>query len=337
MPMKKQFIFVLVIIVTFGFIGVSFADCRGCCNGHQGIICENGVTKCVDGTALSQKCKNKGCEACEDPQPEPLTPATIKVASFNLYIFGQGKLKKQYAMAILAYTISQFDIVAIQEIRDKKETAIGVLESMVDALGTDYTYITSVRLGRTSSKEQYAYMFKTDVIEQIGSGHVYPDSNDIFEREPYSAHFKVKNGNFDFVLLNIHTKPKKATEEIEAMPDTIQDASNHFNEPDVIALGDYNADCRKGTQYYDENNMDCPMRADEYTWIIPNEADTNLASGTDCTYDRIIITTEGIENYAQTWGVHRFDTIHNLSYTKAKKVSDHYPVWAEFFVDKDTD
>ncbi len=27
-------------------------------------------------------------------------------------------------MAILAYTITQFDIVAIQEIRDKKETAI---------------------------------------------------------------------------------------------------------------------------------------------------------------------------------------------------------------------
>ncbi len=336
--MKKKIIITSVIcFMSLCFYRISFADCRGCCNGHQGIICDNGITKCVDGTELSQKCKNKGCEACDYSPPDSLTPATIKIASFNLYIFGQSKLKKQFEMAIIAYTISQFDIVAIQEIRDKKETAIPVLENMVDALGTDYTYITSVRLGRSSSKEQYAYMFKTDVIEQIGSGHVYPDNDDTFEREPYSAHFKVKSGNFDFVLLNIHTKPKNATEEIEAMPDTIQDASNHFAEPDVIALGDYNADCRKGTQYYDENNMSCPMRATEFTWIIPNEADTNLASGTDCTYDRIILTTEGIENYAQTWGVYRFDLIHNLDYSNAKKVSDHYPVWAEFYVNVDHD
>ncbi len=52
-----------VFVITFA--ATAYADCRGCCNGHQGIICDNGITKCVDGTELSQKCKNKGCEACD--------------------------------------------------------------------------------------------------------------------------------------------------------------------------------------------------------------------------------------------------------------------------------
>ena len=78
------------------------------------------------------------------------------------------------------------------------------------------------------------------------------------------------------------------------------------------------------------------MRADKYTWLITNDMVTNMADK-ECTYDRIIITESAKEDYADKAGVDRFDETHNLTAKEAKKVSDHYPVWATFYTGKDTD
>lgn len=44
---------------------------------------------------------------------------TIKIASFNIQVFGRSKASKPEAMEVLASITSQFDIVAIQEIKNK--------------------------------------------------------------------------------------------------------------------------------------------------------------------------------------------------------------------------
>lgn len=44
--------------------GYLFADCRGCCSHHGGVVCRDGVTMCADGTPLSTKCASKGCNVC---------------------------------------------------------------------------------------------------------------------------------------------------------------------------------------------------------------------------------------------------------------------------------
>ena len=63
-------------------------------------------------------------------------------------------------MEVLASIIFQFDIVAIQEIRDKSGKAIKDLEVAVDDLGENYDFLIGPRchprLGRSNSKEQYA-------------------------------------------------------------------------------------------------------------------------------------------------------------------------------------
>ncbi|HOR92247.1 MAG: hypothetical protein BWX81_00124 [Spirochaetes bacterium ADurb.Bin110] len=43
---------------------------------------------------------------------------------------------------------------------------------------------------------------------------VWPDSEDLFEREPYMIMFKARDGTFDFVLLDIHVKIEDAFKEI---------------------------------------------------------------------------------------------------------------------------
>ncbi len=57
----------------------------------------------------------------------------------------------------------------------------------------------------------------------------------------------------------------------------------------------------------------------------------------DCTYDRIIISTPAITDFTGNSGVFRFDEAYNLTYYMTIAVSDHYPVYAEFWNNRDTD
>jgi hypothetical protein len=62
--MLKLLISTTVLAIALAAGSVGQADCRGCCSRHGGVVCENGVTKCRDGTPLSAKCSSKGCNKC---------------------------------------------------------------------------------------------------------------------------------------------------------------------------------------------------------------------------------------------------------------------------------
>jgi len=272
--------------------------------------------------------------------PEPIEinlpdgKETITIASFNIQAFGKTKAGKPDIMKILAKTIAQFDVIAIQIIRDKSGTAIRKLKAEVDDLGTDYDYLIGPRLGRTSSKEQYAFIYNTETMV-AGESYTFDDSSgDLFQREPFIANFIVKNGKYDFILITIRTDPDEATGEINALSIVVKDAQNRFpDEKDFIILGDLNADCK----YFDEDDLTSPLRNAKFMWLITNDMGTNLAQFS-CTYDRIIITAFTTkEDYAGKSGVFRFDRIFGLKAKEAKKISDHYPVYGEFYADKDSD
>ncbi|NQT09136.1 endonuclease/exonuclease/phosphatase family protein, partial [Candidatus Bathyarchaeota archaeon] len=191
----------------------------------------------------------------------PEDPSTIKVAAFNIQIFGRTKREKEDVMAILVNITRQFDLVLIQEIRDSSETTAPLFLDMInDAEGPEYAYVRSPRLGRTTSKEAYAYFYNTETVtHDEGSDHVYNDTDDVFEREPYIATFS--SGGFDFTLIGIHTKPDDAPQEIGNL--TIVVASVLAEDPDeadIIILGDLNAD----GSYFDEDVSSSPLQASEY-------------------------------------------------------------------------
>ncbi|KPQ43994.1 MAG: Endonuclease/Exonuclease/phosphatase family protein [Candidatus Methanoperedens nitroreducens] len=258
---------------------------------------------------------------------------TVKLAAFNLQIFGTSKADKPEVMDVLSKTIRNFDIVAVQEIRDASQTALPALKNAVnDMAGPKYDFVVSDRLGRTTSKEQYAYFYNTQTMQQIGYPYVYPDSKDVFQREPYISEFKARNGSFDFVLITIHTDPDTATQEINDLPAVVENAKSRYQgEGDFIILGDLNADCN----YFNENSGS-PLRSSDYYWLINNSVYTTTKS-TDCTYDRIIISTPAITDFTENSGVFRFDKAYNLTYDMTISVSDHYPVYAEFWNNRDTD
>ncbi len=70
---------------------------------------------------------------------------------------------------------------------------------------------------------------------------------------------------------------------------------------------------------------------------MPNSAGTIVL--TDNTYDRIIATPSLSEDYAGEFGVSQFSDFFDFSVSalEPKNVSDHYPVWAEFWANRDSD
>lgn len=55
---------ILELIALFFLSQAAFADCRGCCSGNGGVVCQNEQTKCGDGSELSAKCEAKSCNKC---------------------------------------------------------------------------------------------------------------------------------------------------------------------------------------------------------------------------------------------------------------------------------
>jgi hypothetical protein len=131
-------------------------------------------------------------------------PNLLSVMTWNLQIFGPTESSDPDRLAIIADFVRKADIVAIQEIRDASGEAIKRLEKAIDEV-EDYEYVIGPRLGRTRMKEQYAFLYDPDVIEILGS-YTYDDSQeDLFQREPFIVHVKSTAGNFDAILINIHT------------------------------------------------------------------------------------------------------------------------------------
>ncbi len=307
-------IFILMVIILVGYIYIS----------------ENPAV--IDG--IPNKPDSQPVITPAGPPTTNTSPNNIvKLAAFNLQIFGTTKAGKPEVMDVLSKTIRNFDIVAVQEIRDTSQTSLPALKNSInDMAGPKYDFVVSDRLGRTASKEQYAYFFNTQTIQQIGIPYTYPDSTDVFQREPYISEFKSNNGNFDFVLVTIHTDPDTADQEINDLPNVVENAKGRYQgEGDFIILGDLNADCN----YFDENSGS-PLRSSDYYWLINNSVDTTTKS-TDCTYDRIIISTPAITDFTGNSGVFRFDQVYNLSYNMTISISDHYPVYGTFWSNRDTD
>ena len=259
---------------------------------------------------------------------EPVQPNgdTIKIAAFNVQIFGETKREKAKVMNTLVQIVRQFDVVLIQEIRDASETTAPIFLEAIKAVdGPEYAFIKSERLGRTNSKEAYAYFYNTESVQYLdSSAFVYNDVDDVFEREPYVASFK--SGNFDFTLIGIHTKPEDVYNEIGNLTIVFDYVESMGNERDIIALGDFNAD----GSYYDEESMDNLLTDYGYFWVIGNEVDT--MTKTNWTYDRMVMTdytysSEYIQNSAT---VYKFDIVYGLNQTFTQAVSDHYPIYGLF-------
>jgi endonuclease/exonuclease/phosphatase family metal-dependent hydrolase len=269
-------------------------------------------------------------------QPTPTAPAAppptpmfggpaIRIATFNIQIFGDAKASNVNVMRTLAGIIQNFHVVAIQEIRTKDDYFIdNFLRTYVNTNGHVYDKVVGPRLGRSVSKEQYAFLYDTAAIE-VNRNSVYTvnDPDDLLQREPLVAMFRVRGPPaeqaFTFVLIDMHTEPDKATAECSTLAQVYQAVRRASGgEDDIILLGDLNAD---------DKHLGDLNRLDGVRPIVQN---TFTNTRQNAQYDNIIIHQPSTTEFTGRWGVYNFQKYFNLTPDQALQVSDHFPVWAEF-------
>jgi endonuclease/exonuclease/phosphatase family metal-dependent hydrolase len=261
--------------------------------------------------------------------PAPPSPMfggpAIRIASFNIQVFGDSKASKPHIMWTLAAIVQNFHIVAIQEIRTQDDYFIdNFLRNYVNQNGRAYDRVVGPRLGRSVSTEQYAFLYDTAAVE-VNPRMTYTvnDPDDLLHREPLVAMFRVRGPPpqqaFTFVLVNIHTDPEETDTELDALGQVYQVVRHaSAGEDDIILAGDLNVD-DKHLGYLGRLEGIKPIIRGIYT----NTKQTAL-------YDNIVIHQPSTAEFSGRGGVYNFEQIHKLSRDQALQVSDHLPVWAEF-------
>lgn len=248
----------------------------------------------------------------------------IRIGSFNIQVFGSSKLQKTHVMQTLADVARQFDVLAIQEIRSKDDDVMAEFLKLVNADGGHYEYIVGPRLGRTVSKEQYAFLFDTRRIEvDLDTLYTVNDPDDLLHREPYVARFRTRGVTggvpFTFTLVNIHTDPDETKTELDALADVFlavhQDGSG---EDDVIILGDLNVD---------EHHLG---RLGQLPGIVPTITGVPTNTRQNKTYDNLVLDRRTTTEFLGRSGVLNLLERYKLTEAQALEISDHMPVWAEF-------
>ncbi len=252
---------------------------------------------------------------------------TIRIATFNIQVFGRTKISKPVVIDILSRITRHFDVIAIQEIRAKDQDILPLFVEAINSGGRQYDYVIGPRLGRSSSKEQYAFVFDRASIE-VDRQQLFTiddERDDLLHREPFVGWFRVRgpaaNQGFTFSLINIHIDPDEVATELQVLDDVMRVVRDDGrNEDDVILLGDFNADDR----HFGELG-----RVPQIAWAISG-VPTNTRGTKQ--YDNIVFYANATREFTGRTGVFDFMREYNLTIDEALEVSDHLPVWAEFSI-----
>lgn len=257
----------------------------------------------------------------------------MKVASFNARRFGAKKIANKKVLSTIVKIISRYDILLLLECVDAHEKAvIKLMDELNKSKSDHYSYVISKSIGRKTYKEQYLFVYRDDIIK-VKECYQYPDDQpgdvDAFSREPFIVRFQPKSkGIKDIVMIPVHTTPTDSVKEVDELYDVCRMIKEKWNTEAIIVLGDFNAD---GKYVSNRKMKQIRLRNDPtYHWLIKDDEDTTASSGTDCSYDRIVVH-EKLYSYVvpDSAKVFNFQEAFGLTEEEALEVSDHYPVEVE--------
>jgi endonuclease/exonuclease/phosphatase family metal-dependent hydrolase len=281
----------------------------------------------------------------------------LLIATWNIRAFGdltekweaqEGDSPKRDLQSVLYIDeiVSRFDVIAIQEVKGN----IKALRHLLKRLGSDWGLIlTDVTVGARGNDERMAYLFDTRRVKPSGLACevVVPEEwiNDTssealrrqFARTPYAI--SLAAGKETLILVTLHVvygdSASDRTEELRGIAQWLADWAKREDSwgHNLIVLGDFNID-RQGDANYDAFTS-TGLRPPKELEDIPR---TIFKDGKDKYYDQIawfceagdvpLMTLEydghaGFFDFAEA-----LPTEDRLG--QSWKMSDHYPLWAEF-------
>jgi endonuclease/exonuclease/phosphatase family metal-dependent hydrolase len=255
------------------------------------------------------------------------SPQSILIASFNIQVLGEAKMKDTKAIERIVEVIRQFDIVAIQEIRAKDQTLIPRLLGIINSKGARYDYVIGTPLGRSNIKEQYAFVYDSNtVVTNPNATYTVEDKADLLHREPLVARFVTRVPPnvrpFSFSLVNIHTDPDEVKDELPIMH-TVLKGIREFEylsaaEDDVLLMGDLNAS---------PSQFGTLGKVPGIRWTV-NDEPTNTRRTQ--IYDNMLFDRDLTNEFTGRAGVLDLCQMFGINTEEALRISDHLPIWAEF-------
>ena len=264
---------------------------------------------------------------------------TIRIATFNIQFFGPSKMAEPQTMQTIARVVSQFDVVAIQEVRNGKADPVGALADLLQASGANYGYTVSESIGKGDRyKEAYAFLYDRSRIAMIpDSAYLVQDPGGLMSREPMVASFETRSGTrdgrkpFRFTLVNAHTSPSEVAanaiiNEMNVLDDVFVSVRNYeyemAGEEDLILLGDLNVDTK---------NL---RELGQIPGVISVAGDLRTNTRRDKTYDHILIDRHMTREFTGRYGLLDLQDTFGLNEEQALRISDHQPLWAEFTINE---
>ncbi|KAG9471654.1 hypothetical protein GDO78_013924 [Eleutherodactylus coqui] len=256
--------------------------------------------------------------------------ATFRICSFNIQSFGEAKCAKPEVMNVIVKVVSRCDIMLLMEIKCNTGKVIKTLMEKLNSqpeTKDEFSFIISNRLGRKTYKEQYAFIYRKQLVA-VKDIYQYLDHQDgdadAFSREPFVVWFQTYKR--DFVIIPQHTTPEAAVREIDELYDVYLDVKQKWKTENFIFMGDFNAACRYVSKKKWKNIR---LRTNqEFAWLIEDNIDTTVKSSTKCAYDRIVLHGTKLINSVVPGSATAFDfmTAYGLTEAQALEISDHYPV-----------
>lgn len=281
----------------------------------------------------------------------------LLIGSWNIRAFGEvykmwvensGSPKRNLrGMACIAEIVRCFDVIAIQEV--KSDTS-GIRLLLDQFLGPDWGVIMSdITAGDRGNDERLTYVYDKRRVQPTGlAGEiVLPDTTrgnpqEQFDRTPYIVGFESHHERF--ALLTAHIKyggqPSDRLGEIKNLADFIASqlrnrAKSGGEEKNLIVLGDFNIDERKDNPLFQ-------AFVSTGLYVPPQLLNLKTTYSTKPKfYDQIAWFRDDLD--LQT-GVHAgvidfsgavFQEI--PPFQASFRVSDHFPLWVEFLVDRSTE
>ncbi|XP_042081761.1 deoxyribonuclease-1-like 2 isoform X2 [Haplochromis burtoni] len=257
----------------------------------------------------------------------------MKIASFNIKKFGKKKVSDPDVLEILTKIVSRYDIILILEVVDASRESIEIFMKELNKVHEGYTYNISDRLGSTRYKEQFMFIYKSDVVTLVNHEQFNEEATtgkDVINRDPYILKLRCSNTVVeDLVMIPVHTKPKDSVKELDELYDVVMFVKTDWNTDNIMILGDFNAD---GSYVSDHDMKTIRIRKDEnFHWLIGDNVDTTTSTKNTNTYDRIVVYGDDMLNAVEPESAKAFNFKEefNLDEKQALKVSDHYPVEVE--------
>lgn len=249
----------------------------------------------------------------------------------------------------LAKVISNFDICAIQEVKSERGLK-KLVRALEDKTGSDWGYFQGMRSRRKSSTgsnayyESHAVVWKKDRVQADDGlqGNIW-DQDDKWRNDP--AMFSFRKGNFDFILLSIHTRWSDDEDgtregEVKSLEVLLKHLNKKYQERDIIIVGDFNY---SGSSSQIRNLI----QKISYEQIDSNPKTTFKADYSDyaSAYDHFLISKKfTLDSYVKNSCL-AFDATKYIYGNKSRssmrksksELSDHLPVFAVFKTNLDDD